>query len=97
MLMKRLLDYLGYFSLALNLLFIGTWIIVFYKHDDNDARIKEFDTFLPGDISSNYDSIVFIVLTVLSIIVFAQYNCRVNKILLITQAGLLALLLFGLL
>lgn len=50
MLMKRLLHYLSYFSLALNLLFIGTWIIVFYMHDDHDARTKEYDTFLPADI-----------------------------------------------
>ena len=95
--MRRSLGYLSYVSLVLNLLFIGSWIIVFYKHTDHNDRVREYDTFLPGEISSYYYSLALIVLTILSIIGFAQSNSRVNKILLVTQVLLLALLVFGLL
>jgi hypothetical protein len=53
--------------------------------------------FLPGEFSANYYSLALILLTILSIIGFAQSDSWMNKILLVTQVLLLALLVFGLL
>jgi hypothetical protein len=95
--MRRSLGYLSYLSLVLNLMFIGSWIIVFYKHNNHNDRVREYDMFLPSGFSANYYSLALILLTILSIIGFAQSNSWINKILLITQVLLLALLVFGLL
>jgi hypothetical protein len=95
--MKQSFKYISYLSLVLNLLFIGSWIIVFYKYDNHNDRVREYDMFLPGEFSANYYSLALIILTILSIIGFAQSNSWMNKILLVTQVLLLALLVFGLL
>jgi uncharacterized membrane protein YqjE len=93
--MKNSLKYIGYLSFVLNFVFIVTWIRVFSRHDDHNARVKEFDSLLPGELTAYFVSIGLILLTVLSIIVFAKSHYTGNKILLVGQVLFLALLVWG--
>lgn len=92
--MKKFLKYIPYISLALNILFILIWIRVFNNHDDHTDRVNEFDSILPGKLSGNYYSVALIVITIISIIGFAQSNSLVSKILLVIQLLFLSLFIF---
>ena len=93
--MKQSLKFIAYISLVLNTLFIVMWIQVFSKHDDHNDRVKEFDALFPGELSGHYVAIALIVLTIISIVGFAQSNRIGNKILLVMQVLFLALFGFS--
>lgn len=90
--MDRTLKYLSYLSVGLNAFYILEWIYIFSTFQDHTSRINAFNSFFTFlGLSSLEINILLIILTIISIIIFAKGDSIIRKILIVIQTLFLLL------
>ena len=71
--MKKTFKYLLILSLILNVYYFSTWIYVYNLYDSQETRVENFQSFTPW-MSLSIWNVLFIILTVTSIIIALKYS-----------------------
>ena len=71
--MKKTFKYLLILSLILNVYYFSTWIYVYNLYDSQETRVENFQSFTPW-MSLSIWNVLFIILTVTSIIIALKYR-----------------------
>ena len=71
--MKKTFKYFLILSLILNVYYFSTWIYVYNLYDSQETRVENFQSFIPW-MSLSIWNVLFIILTITSIIVALKYR-----------------------
>ena len=71
--MRKTFKYLLILSFILNVYYFSTWIYVYNLYDSQETRVENFQSFIPW-MSLSIWNVLFIILTITSIIVALKYR-----------------------
>ena len=77
---------IAYSSLILNVYYFSTWMIIFSKNKTQEMRVNKFMLSIPFGMSLQILNISLILLSIISIVIFAQYRTSLSKVLIALQS-----------
>ena len=77
---------IAYSSLILNVYYFSAWIFIFSRNKTHDLRVSKFMLSIPFGMSLQILNISLILLSTISIVIFAQYHTSLIKVLIALQS-----------
>ena len=77
---------IAYSSLILNVYYFSAWIFIFSKNKTQEMRVNKFMLNIPFGMSLQILNISLILLSIISIVIFAQYHTSLSKVLIALQS-----------
>ena len=83
--MKTALKYVAYASVLINIYVFAMWIYAFNTSDKQEERVRRFNELVPSFNSVYIQTLILVVLSIVSIVYFAKAAKPFNKILMALQ------------
>ena len=77
---------IAYFSMILNVYYFSAWIFIFSRNKTQDLRVSKFMLSIPFGMSLQILNISLILLSIISIVIFAQHHTFLSKVLIAFQS-----------